>query len=64
MNSHSTMYLLKPIHILYQIDVVTFTFHHVSIKTMNVIYIYGGSGTFTFHHVSIKTPVRVTQQTP
>ena len=55
-NSHSTMYLLKPMDKSISCTIVfSFTFHHVSIKThmdrnMTCIYIL-----FTVHHVSIKT---------
>ena len=54
--SHSTMYLLKrlPFPRGFLIE-LTFTFHHVSIKTLNVPPDRHAILKFTFHHVSIKT---------
>ena len=55
-NSHSTMYLLKPQSALYlKRQLLSFTFHHVSIKTLVVIAVIILVVVFTFHHVSIKT---------
>ena len=55
-NSHSTMYLLKPIfHWFHECIIVKFTFHHVSIKTKYPPNSIRERYTFTFHHVSIKT---------
>ena len=54
-NSHSTMYLLKPVTLVHTIDGGKFTFHHVSIKTTSVPIFLNVVTTFTFHHVSIKT---------
>ena len=57
-NSHSTMYLLKRENNKAVEHSDTFTFHHVSIKTMCMVSDKLAGKTFTFHHVSIKTPYR------
>ena len=50
------MYLLKQFCIATSIrTVATFTFHHVSIKTVYDVRNGSYRYTFTFHHVSIKT---------
>ena len=54
--SHSTMYLLKlaPSAVM-KTPVSSFTFHHVSIKTIILVTATLITAIFTFHHVSIKT---------
>ena len=53
--SHSTMYLLKPFDSETSHLNEVFTFHHVSIKTMDAGQQLPFKVQFTFHHVSIKT---------
>ena len=54
-HSHSTMYLLKPFDSETSHLNEVFTFHHVSIKTMDAGQQLPFKVQFTFHHVSIKT---------
>ena len=54
-NSHSTMYLLKPANLPRIFPILSFTFHHVSIKTTDTFEETHSGNIFTFHHVSIKT---------
>ena len=64
LNSHSTMYLLKPTCASIVINVIIFTFHHVSIKTFSVSGQLPMQEKFTFHHVSIKTILKTILHPP
>ena len=52
---HSTMYLLKRNSGLFTVSEKLFTFHYVSIKTLDDYYMHQEYYSFTFHYVSIKT---------
>ena len=49
------MYLLNPIHIVYYVCLLEFTFHYVSIKSRNRAKTTTWLIIFTFHYVSIKS---------
>ena len=52
---HSTMYLLKLLAYTLVLLLSRFTFHYVSIKTLNINKQQYPKQKFTFHYVSIKT---------
>ena len=58
-NLHSTMYLLnhKIINAVAH-EVIRFTFHYVSIKSVIFCVAVVGAGAFTFHYVSIKSNIK------
>ena len=43
------------------LKISSFTFHHVSIKTCNLVTQTAAFALFTFHHVSIKTKAIIMQ---